>query len=668
MKKILRFLPLYTASAGIGCALLRMSLFAAADSKDLVPLNHPAHIPTILLSALVLVFLGIYGLTFQKRDFRCFVNAPVQAIGCLAAAFGHFWWYASASENFPVLSAVKLIAAVLFLMLAVFRFLSKKPPLALFAGICLCMMVLCFGQYRQWGQFTQVQEYLFPALSALCLALYSLEYCYMELPEKNAGKAFILNQLALFATLACVSRENMGYNLFISVWLFCGLFTNPYKMIIPPEACDLMDKLEREGFTVYAVGGCVRDTLLGQRPHDYDLCTNASPEQICNVFAKYQLIRTGEKHGTIAVVLEHNVYEITTYRTEGSYSDNRHPDEVTFVSRIEDDLARRDFTVNAMAYHPKTGYVDPFGGQRDLQNGILRAVGDPEIRFQEDALRILRGVRFACRFRLTPEKKTYQAMKNMAPLLDNLAKERVYSELTQIICRMQSSDMLAYRDILLQVLPELAPCVDFSQHNPHHKYDVYTHTAYVLGATKADPVLRWAALLHDAGKPQTFTQDEKGTGHFYGHAKESAQIAEAVLRRLKASAGVREQVVFLIEHHIDSLSADKALLRKKLSKYGAENLKNLIALQKADQAGKGTDKPDGSLDKILQSLEQLEKEEGRLQLQDLALDGHDLMALGFEAGPALGACQKALLELVLDGEIPNEKSALTEKAKEILNR
>ena len=194
-------------------------------------------------------------------------------------------------------------------------------------------------------------------------------------------------------------------------------------MTLPQDVLHLMDKLEKAGFTVYAVGGCVRDAILGLTPHDYDLCTNATPEQICEVFPNYQLIRNGEKHGTIGVVLEHNVYEITTYRTEGNYSDNRHPDEVTFVDRIEEDLARRDFTVNAMAFHPKTGYIDPFGGQKDLRKGILRAVGDPETRFREDALRILRGVRFACRFRLTPEKKTLQAMKNLTPLLEHLAKE-----------------------------------------------------------------------------------------------------------------------------------------------------------------------------------------------------------------------------------------------------
>lgn len=667
MKKILRFLPISTVAIGVICCLLRQALFDAADSRGLLPLDHYANTWILLLSALYLTLVAFHSNIFRQTRRYC-VHFPVQAIGCLAAAMGHFWWYTSVSESIPLFSTLKLIIGVLFLVLAVYRFCTKKPPLAISAAISLGMMIVCFGQYRQWGQFTQIQEYLFPALSALFIALYSLEACYLELPEHRSNVGFYLCQVALITTLACIDSGNLPYNLAISLWLLSGLFTSPCRMTLPQDVRYLMDKLEQAGFTVYAVGGCVRDAMLGLIPHDYDLCTNATPEQMCELFQNHQLVRNGEKHGTVGIVLGHTVYEITTYRTEGGYSDNRHPDEVIFVNRIEDDLARRDFTVNAMAFHPKAGYIDPFGGQKDLQNGVLRAVGDPETRFQEDALRILRGVRFACRFRLTPEEKTLQAMKNLTPLLEHLAKERVLSELTQILCRMQREDMLTYRDILLQVIPELAPCVNFQQHNPHHKYDVFTHTGFVMTAAESDPALRWAALLHDVGKPQTFTQDEKGIGHFYGHAKESAGIAHDVLHRLKAPTELREQVVFLIEHHVDSLSADKNLLRKKLSKYGADNLRKLIALQRADQAGKGTAMNDRSFEKMLQALEQLEKAEGRLQIRDLAIDGHDLMALGFEPGPALGDCQKQLLELVLSGELPNEKEALTQKAKEILNR
>lgn len=671
MKKYLRFIPLYILPAGVAGCLLRQAMFAAADRKGLIPSVHPANTPLILLSVVALALLALYGVFCSGRDMRLRLSFPLQAIGCLAAAGAHFYIFLTANHTMLLFTALQLAVSILFLALAFYRVRSKKPPLLLFALICTGMMILCFGQYRQWSRYTQPQQYLFPALSALSTALYSLELCYMELPERNNKKTFILNQAALFSTLVSITPDNLIYNLGICLWLVSGLFCTPCKMTLPQDVRYLMDKLERAGFTVYAVGGCVRDALLELTPHDYDLCTNAVPEQICQVFSDHQLVRSGEKHGTVGVVMEHTVYEITTYRTEGSYSDNRHPDAVTFVDRIEDDLARRDFTVNAMAYHPKTGYTDPFGGQKDLQNGILRAVGQPETRFQEDALRILRGVRFACRFRLTPEQETMKAMKRLSPLMDHLAKERVYSELTQILCLMEGKDLITYREMILQVIPELRESVRFMQHNPHHAYDVYTHTAYVLSATDGIPALRWAALLHDVGKPQTFTQDEKGVGHFYGHAQESAKIANEILHRLKAPTSLREQVVFLVEHHMDNFCADKNTLRKQLSKYGSENLRLLIALHQADRGGKGTGKrgrTDRRYEKLLRLLDQLEAEEGRLQIRDLAIDGHDLLALGFESGPALGDCQKQLLELVLSGEIPNEKEPLTQKAREILNR
>ena len=666
MKKLL--FPLGVLVGGVLCGVFRQQLFAAADDRGLLPSGHWAGILIALLSVAVLAALVYYVLRGKSGDYRCWLTVPLQAVGCVTAAIGHVWWYISVSEALPLFHTLKLVAAVLFLLLAGYRLLCRKAPLLIPALLSLCLMLLYFSQYRQWGQHTQVMEYVFPALAALFVALYSLEFCYMELPERNCKRAFVLNQAALFCTLAAMEPEMLPYSLGICLWLVSGLFTAPYKMVLPQDVTHCMRLLEKNRFQVYAVGGCVRDAILGLTPHDYDLCTNATPEQICQVFSGHRLVRAGEKHGTIGVVLGEKVYEITTFRTEGGYADNRHPDTVTFVERLEDDLARRDFTVNAMAYHPKTGYVDPFGGQKDLASGILRAVGDPRTRFEEDALRILRGVRFACRFRLTPEENTWQAMNDLTPLLENLANERVYSEVNQILCRMEKEDIQTYRKILLQVIPELAPCVNFVQHNPHHKYDVFTHTGYVLAAVDSDPALRWAALLHDAGKPQTFTQDEKGVGHFYGHAKESAQIADGVLHRLKAPTQLREQVVFLIEHHIDSLSADKNSLRKKLSKYGADNLRKLIALQRADQAGKGTVKNDRGFEKMLQTLGLLEKAEGRLQIRDLAIDGHDLMELGFEAGPALGECQKQLLEKVLSGEIPNEKEALLQKSQEILHQ
>ena len=437
-------------------------------------------------------------------------------------------------------------------------------------------------------------------------------------------------------------------------------------MFLPEAVKYCIDALEQAGFTAYAVGGCVRDALLGLTPHDYDLCTNALPAQTAALFAGHTLVRSGEKHGTIGVVVAGEVIEITTFRTEGGYQDSRHPDWVSFVSSLEEDLSRRDFTVNAMAYSPKTGYVDPFGGREDLKAGILRTVGDAELRFTEDALRILRGVRFSVRFRLLPEKSTLSAMKKLAPYMDKLARERVFDELCKLLPLVTAEDLHTFRDILTQALPPLAACVDFQQHTPHHRYDVYTHTAKVVEAMPAEPVLRWAALLHDCGKPDCFFLDENGKGHFHGHASASAEKADALLQSLKAPTALRERVVFLISHHMTELTPDRKLLRRRLGKYGVDATFQLLALQEADFGGKGTEEVTDTFTQIRRLLDQILAEDACLTVQDLLLDGHDLLKLGFPAGKMLGNCLSYLLEQVQDEKISNNRDALLAEANEFL--
>ena len=439
-------------------------------------------------------------------------------------------------------------------------------------------------------------------------------------------------------------------------------------MFLPEPVLQCMRRLKSAGFEAYAVGGCVRDSLLGRIPNDYDLTTQATPEQICAIFADCTLVRAGEKHGTIGVVMDHTVYEITTFRTEGGYTDSRHPDWVKFVPTVEEDLARRDFTVNAMAYSPDRGYVDPWGGQADLQQGILRAVGDPVKRFTEDALRILRGVRFAVRFRLTPDKATASAMNALAPTMDSLARERVFDELCKLLSVAQATDILYYRQVLAQVIPELIPTFDFDQHSPHHVYDVFTHTAHVLEAIPADPVLRWAALLHDTGKPQAFYRDEDGRGHFPSHAKFSAQIAEAVLTRMKAPTAFKERVVLLIAQHMTQLLPDRKLLRRRLSQHGEETVRQMLALQKADfsSKGTGTEAEAQIFPQIEAILDQLLAENACLQIKDLAIGGQDLISAGFSAGPLMGKCLKFLLEQILDEKLTNTKPALLKAAETYL--
>ena len=430
-------------------------------------------------------------------------------------------------------------------------------------------------------------------------------------------------------------------------------------MFLPEYIRFCIDALEAAGFQAWAVGGCVRDAILGLTPNDYDLCTDAMPEQTEVVFSAHPLILNGKKHGTVGVVLEGNVVEITTFRTEGDYRDNRHPEWVEFVPEIEKDLARRDFTVNAMAWSPNRGFADPFGGREDLKEKILRAVGEPQQRFREDSLRILRGARFAVKYRLTPDSATEEAMTTLAPLMDNLARERVLEELCKLLLLATAEDLLRFAPLITQVIPELAPQLGYDQCNRHHIYDLFTHTAHVV-ATQPDRLhLRWAALLHDLGKPRSRTEDEKGQAHYHGHAAISTEMAKTILLRLKAPTAFREQVELLIDKHMVWFPEEKKVIRRWISRLGFDTFGELIAFQESDCTATGTS---GEMEKahfaaIRRLMEEVKSENTCLTLKDLAVNGHDLMALGIR-GKAIGQTLNHLLNLVLDERIPNEKAAL----------
>ena len=435
-------------------------------------------------------------------------------------------------------------------------------------------------------------------------------------------------------------------------------------MNLPQYVTQCLDALESAGYASYAVGGCVRDACLGLTPHDYDLCTAALPEQTEAVFAGKQLVLAGKKHGTVGVVTDCGVVEITTFRTEGDYRDNRHPNWVSFVPEVEQDLARRDYTMNAMAYSPKRGFADPFGGRADLRAKVLRAVGDPEQRFQEDSLRILRGVRFAVRFGFSVEEETEQAMSSQAELMDNLARERVFDELCKLLPLVNAEDLCRFAPILAAVIPELRPMIGFDQHSPHHAYDLFTHVAHVVEAVPGDLTLRWAALLHYVGKVPTFTRDATGRGHFYGHAQVGAEMADGILRRLKAPAALREQAVTLIGGHMTRLEPNRKTLRRQLGRLGWDTMDKLLSLQEADMGSKGTGNPE-ELEQFAQVrglLEEIKAENACLRVTDLAVNGRDLIALGY-TGKAIGDCLNALLERVLDETLPNERQALLHAAE-----
>lgn len=430
-------------------------------------------------------------------------------------------------------------------------------------------------------------------------------------------------------------------------------------MRLPEHICQCINKLEAAGYAVYTVGGCVRDDYLGRTPHDFDLCTSALPEETEAIFAEYPLQLEGKQHGTIRVVTEAEVVEITTFRMEGPYSDNRHPDWVRFVPQVEADLARRDFTINAMAWSPTRGYADPFQGREDLENGLLRTVGDPEVRFREDSLRILRCVRFAARYGLKLEEKTERAMIRLAPLLDNLAKERVFDELNRILPLLTFQDLQRFAPVLTQVIPELRPMVNFDQRSPHHAYDLYTHVAHVVDKMPDDLTLRWAALLHDVGKVPTCTLDETGRGHFKGHAPVGARMAADILDRFRAPTALKNQVVTLIANHMLRLKPDRIPLKRQLNMLGWETVWQCLTLQEADMSSKGVPNREELLQyaQTRQILLRLEEEKACVTIKELAVGGRDLMDLGIR-GKEVGQTLQTLLEQVLTEKTENTKEAL----------
>ena len=627
------------------------------------------------LSALAILFFALSA----KKDRLCLLvqDSLLGAIGSFAAAFGFLFLALTLPRSGAFLGkAAKLLAALSAASMGLNGTLQasgKKPSFACSLPVVIAFMVYPLSRHSAWSMQTQFLDYGFTLAALISLLLFS--YAYTHLTAAPMGVRWVRFS-GLLATLLCLiaaASELPAFFLPMAVWVSSTLvgvksYKAPTPMELPETVTLCLERLEKENTPGYLVGGCVRDHLLGITPHDYDLCTAATPEKLKEIFSDFPLVLSGEKHGTVGVVFGKEVLEITTFRTEGTYEDGRHPDWVEFVPELEEDLARRDFTVNAIAYNPKEGYIDPFDGICDLQAGILRAVGDPQVRFTEDALRILRGVRFAVRFSFAVDKSTLQAMFDLKEKMDNLAVERVFSELCKLLPLLKAEDILLFQPILTHIIPELASCVDFCQHNPHHAYDVFTHTAYVVENTPNDLAIRWAALLHDTGKPVAFTQDENGRGHFYSHAQESAKLADQVLRRLKAPTALREEVVSLVSHHMDLWETEEKMLRRRLRKFGFDGCKKHLALQKADFCSKGvlgvisvTD-----FDATLAAIEKIEAENACLQLSDLEVKGKDLMELGFEAGPRLGQALEHLLDLVVDGDLPNERDALLKKAKELL--
>ena len=431
---------------------------------------------------------------------------------------------------------------------------------------------------------------------------------------------------------------------------------------LPPFVADAIKRIETAGFEAVAVGGCVRDMLAGKTPHDYDIATSATPDEICAVFSGERLIETGLQHGTVTVLLSGEPLEITTYRQDGAYSDGRHPDEVVFSRNLSDDLSRRDFTVNAMAFHPTRGVTDLFSGQADLKAGVLRAVGEPRVRFSEDALRVLRGLRFAAQHGFSIEPQTAAAMRAMRDTLSPVSAERIYAEMTAFLCGKDVTRvLLTFPEIVCAVVPELKDTVGFSQNNRHHIHTVYAHIARVVGNVPATPALRWAALLHDCGKPACATVDAAGESHFTGHPQESAQRAEAVLSRLRADNRTKAAALELIELHDLRTPPTEKAVKRLLSKVGETRFFELCDLATADRKAQNPAffAPSKAREDAVRDLgKKLLSEQSCLSLAELAVSGDDLLSAGIPAGKELGDTLRRLLDLVLDGECENAKEEL----------
>lgn len=428
----------------------------------------------------------------------------------------------------------------------------------------------------------------------------------------------------------------------------------------------VLNKLNSRGFEAYIVGGCVRDFMLQKIPNDFDITTNALPYEIKECFKEHKIIETGAKHGTVTIIIDIRKIEITTYRIEGTYSDNRHPDVVKFSHNLYDDLIRRDFTINAMAINIYGEIIDNFNGRADLKNKIIRAVGDPSKRFTEDALRILRALRFASQLGFYIENKTSDMIHKYAYLLKNISAERIREEFVKIIMGNNAEEILRkYCDVIELFIPEIQRLYGFDQRSPYHKYDVWEHTIHAVGASVPETNVRVAMFFHDIAKPDCFYMDVNGRGHFKGHALKSAEMASVILKRLKFSSREIKDIISIVYHHSDELNS-KPEIKLLLNKIGKKNFFDLLNAQRADSMSK----QEFCLKRLIQSdrqekiAKEIIKNKECYTLKDLAVNGYDLIKLGFN-GRENGQLLEHLLEEVIYGNLLNDKISLINYIKSL---
>ncbi|BCZ46344.1 polynucleotide adenylyltransferase [Clostridium gelidum] len=440
------------------------------------------------------------------------------------------------------------------------------------------------------------------------------------------------------------------------------------RIDIPQDVKFIINTLMNNGYESYIVGGCVRDSIMQRHPKDWDITTKANPEEVIKLFDK--VVLTGLKHGTVTVMINKEGYEVTTYRADGEYEDNRHPKEVKFVSSLKEDLARRDFTINAMAYNEKDGLIDHFGGMKDLNNEIIKTVGEPKKRFNEDALRMLRAIRFSAQLGFNIDENVLFTIKELKDNIKNISKERIREEFNKIlISDPRKIDVLKECEILEYIISGISNLYNFNQNNPYHIYDLYNHTLVATEAIEPSLDLRLTMCLHDLGKTKTKTTDESGISHYYAHAKESVTMAEHILKNLKYDNNIINKVLTLIKYH-DCTLESKLSVKRMLNKIGEELLRDLIKIQRADILSQNPvyakvrllnlTSVEGKLDLILSQNE-------CFNLNSLKINGEDLIKLGFNKGKEIGETLKYLLEVVIENPKLNEKEELIILAKEKLN-
>ena len=444
------------------------------------------------------------------------------------------------------------------------------------------------------------------------------------------------------------------------------------KIEIPSGANEIIHTLQNNGYEAFLVGGCVRDSILGRSIHDYDVTTSATPDEMMEVFKGKRIIETGLQHGTITIVIDGEGYECTTYRIDGHYSDSRRPDSVTFTRSLEEDLKRRDFTINAMAYNNEAGLIDPFNGLEDIEHYKIRCVGRAEDRFSEDALRILRAIRFASQLGFVVDSDVSLNIHKMYKNLENISIERINSEFCKIALSSEFYIQIGlFREVFSLFIPEIKDMFGFQQNNPYHMYDVWNHTVHAIEYCESDDlVTRLAVFFHDIGKPHCYQDGEDGIRHFKGHGRVSADMTDKIMKRLRFDNDTREKVVELVYYHDATFEVGKKYVKRWLHKIGEEQFRRLLNVRRADikaQADMAQKTRLQKIDNIEYILEEVLQDDECFSLKDLAVNGKDLITIGYKPGKEIGEVLNNLLDLVISGEYKNEKEKLLEIAERRLH-